>query len=258
MTTLDVFIYTGRTLRTVVVDGEPWFSAADVAAVLELGNMHSSLALLDEDERGLHSVETPGGPQLVSFVNESGLYSLILRSRRPEAREFKRWVTREVLPQIRRTGSYTPTQAVPAVPQTYAEALRAAADAYERAEQAEQQVAQLEQPARAWEGLASGAGDYTVSDAAKILQRGGVDTGPRRLYDYLATEARWVFRRGGRWQAMQVAVAAGWVVERITGGYFDDQTGERKQGDPQVRVTAKGIERLLALMSEQRRLAVVQ
>ena len=86
--------------------GEPWFVAADVCKCLGIGNPRSSLALLDTDEKGVHTVDTPGGVQGMATVSEAGLYSLILRSRKPEARDFKRWVTHEVLPAIRRHGGY--------------------------------------------------------------------------------------------------------------------------------------------------------
>jgi anti-repressor protein len=97
----------------VTVDGEPWFVAADVCAVLDLGNPRSSLALLDDDEKGVHTVDTPGGPQQVTVINEPGLYSLVLRSRKTEAKLFKRWITHEVLPAIRATGSYGGVPALP-------------------------------------------------------------------------------------------------------------------------------------------------
>lgn len=100
------FEFKGANVRTIEVDGDPWFVAADVCLILELGNPRSSLALLDDDERGVHAVDTPGGLQEVTIINEPGLYSLVLRSRKEEAKEFKRWITREVLPQIRKTGSY--------------------------------------------------------------------------------------------------------------------------------------------------------
>lgn len=99
-----VFPATAQSVRVVLIADEPWFVAADVADVLALGNAHSSLALLDDDERTLHTVE--GGHRSMIVVSEPGLYSLILRSRKPEAKAFKRWVTHEVLPAIRRTGSY--------------------------------------------------------------------------------------------------------------------------------------------------------
>lgn len=94
-------------VRVLMKDGDPWFVARDVCECLGLGNPHTSLALLDEDEKGIHTVDTLGGEQSLSILSESGLYSLILRSRKPEAKAFKRWVTHDVLPSIRRTGSYS-------------------------------------------------------------------------------------------------------------------------------------------------------
>ena len=106
MSALEVFGFDGAELRAVMVGGEPWFVAADVARILDLGNIRSSIALLDDDEKGVHSVDTLGGPQSLVTVSESGLYSLVLRSRKPEARVFKRWLTHEVIPRIRKTGAY--------------------------------------------------------------------------------------------------------------------------------------------------------
>jgi prophage antirepressor-like protein len=106
MTDLIPFDYSGRQVRTVQVDGEPWFVARDVCAVLGIRNVADSLAGLDEDEKGVATTDTLGGGQQVSTVNESGLYSLIFRSRKAEAKAFKRWVTHEVLPSIRKNGGY--------------------------------------------------------------------------------------------------------------------------------------------------------
>ena len=115
------------TVRVVDVNGEPWFVAKDVCECLELGNPRTSIALLDEDEKGVHTMDTPGGQQEMSIVSEAGLYSLILRSRKPEAKAFKRWITHEVLPSIRRTGQYG-GYALPRVPQSFPDALRMIAD----------------------------------------------------------------------------------------------------------------------------------
>lgn len=101
------FEFNGAQLRTVEVNGEPWFVAADVANILGVGRVQDSVRYLDDDEKGKCPVDTPSGTQDMTTISESGLYSLILRSRKPEAKAFKRWVTREVLPQIRKTGSYT-------------------------------------------------------------------------------------------------------------------------------------------------------
>lgn len=93
-------------IRALEIDGQPWFVASDVCRVLEIGNSRQAVARLDADEKGVISSDTPGGKQQMNTVNESGLYSLILGSRKKEAHEFKRWVTHEVLPSIREGGGY--------------------------------------------------------------------------------------------------------------------------------------------------------
>ncbi|UOK17169.1 antirepressor [Bordetella phage vB_BaM-IFTN3] len=87
-------------------DGEPWFVCTDVASALGYLTAKDAARHLDDDEKGRHIVPTPGGDQNVTIINESGLYALVLRSRKPEARKFAKWVTSEVLPTIRKTGSY--------------------------------------------------------------------------------------------------------------------------------------------------------
>lgn len=100
---------------TVLTDetGQPEWLADEVCDALGIAKARNALASLDDDEKGARTVGTPGGPQRKATINESGLYSLILRSRKPEAKRFKRWVTHEVLPAIRRTGSYGADLATP-------------------------------------------------------------------------------------------------------------------------------------------------
>lgn len=107
MTTMENFIYNGMNVRTSIVDGEPWFVAADVCRILDIGNPSDALSRLDDDEKStLVLIEgIPGNPEK-RVINEPGLYTLILGSRKPGAIAFKRWVTHEVIPAIRRTGIY--------------------------------------------------------------------------------------------------------------------------------------------------------
>lgn len=100
------FDYHGQEVRTVEMNGQPWFVAADVCNVLEISNSRDAVARLDEDEKGVALTDTPGGKQKTAIVSESGLYSLTLGSRKPEAKQFKRWITHEVIPSIRKTGGY--------------------------------------------------------------------------------------------------------------------------------------------------------
>lgn len=107
MNELQVFEYRQTMdVRMVMQGDEPWWVLADVCRALGLERTDSVARRLDPDEKGTHLVSTPGGPQEMTIINESGLYSVILRSDKPEAKAFKRWVTHEVLPSIRRTGRY--------------------------------------------------------------------------------------------------------------------------------------------------------
>lgn len=106
------FTFDSRAVRVVLVDDQPWWIAADLASVLGFGSAKDCIRSLDEDEKGRHNVPTPGGTQPHTIISESGLFAVILKSRKPEARRFRRWVTGEVLPALRRTGRY----ALPGLP----------------------------------------------------------------------------------------------------------------------------------------------
>jgi prophage antirepressor-like protein len=123
MSNLTVFGFNNSEVRVVEIEGEYWFVGKDVCDILELANSRMALDRLDEDEKGVSSIYTLGGNQEVSIINESGLYSLVLTSRKPEAKKFKKWITSEVLPTLRKTGTYSISQ--PKLPQTYLEALEA-------------------------------------------------------------------------------------------------------------------------------------
>ena len=101
------FNFVTLSVRVLMIESEPWFVATDVCAALHISNNRMALERLDDDEKGVSSIDTPGGPQKMSIVNESGLYTLILTSRKPEARKFRKWVTSEVLPALRKHGQYT-------------------------------------------------------------------------------------------------------------------------------------------------------
>lgn len=99
-------------VRAIMRDGEPWFVAADVCKALEIANNRDALTRIDDDEKGVALADTLGGKQEVTIVNEPGLYSLVLGSRKPEAKVFKRWVTHEVIPSIRKHGAYLTPEAL--------------------------------------------------------------------------------------------------------------------------------------------------
>ena len=114
MNELQTFTYQDSPIRTVQLDGEPWFVLKDVCAVLGISKYRDTADRLDEDERGAARVDTLGGAQDMTIINESGLYNVILRSDKPEARPFRKWVTGDVLPSIRKHGAYMTTETLQA------------------------------------------------------------------------------------------------------------------------------------------------
>ena len=105
----EIFVFHGQEVRTLTIDNEPWFVGKDVAEILGYSKSRNAIALhVDEEDALKQGIPTSGGIQEMIIINESGLYSLILSSKLPQAKEFKRWVTSEVLPQIRLKGAYVP------------------------------------------------------------------------------------------------------------------------------------------------------
>lgn len=109
---IQLWNYEGSSVRTIQKDGEPWFVLKDVCKVLEISNSRNVVNRLEPFEKGVHLVDTLGGAQEMTIINESGLYAVILRSDKPQAKPFRKWVTSEVLPAIRKTGAYA-TQCAP-------------------------------------------------------------------------------------------------------------------------------------------------
>src|SRR5699024_8781861 len=151
------------------VNGEPWFVLADLTRVLGFTRSPSAVSerLEDEVRQTYPIADSMGRTQQTTIVSEPGMYEVVIRSDKPEAVAFRRWITTELLPEIRKTGSYGVARYE--IPQDYASALRAAADQAERADreaaarlEAEQHAKALTAPASAWQHMASSAGDYLV------------------------------------------------------------------------------------------------
>lgn len=142
MNDLIPFTYEGHDVRSVLIDDEPWFVAADVATVLGYSVASAMTRTLDSDEKGVQTLHTPGGPQELAIISEPGLFSAVIRSRVPGAQAFKRWVTHDVLPQIRRTGRYEVPAAELTMP-SHSEALRGWAREIDAREAAEAHVREL-------------------------------------------------------------------------------------------------------------------
>lgn len=183
-----VFEYQGASVRTIVVDGEPQFVARDACDILELGDVSRAVSRLDDDEKGTISIRTPGGEQMMLVVTEAGLYALILGSRKPEAKLFKRWVRHEVLPSVRKHGAYmTPAALEQALqdPDTMIRILTSLKDEQEKRRLAEQIIEQQRPKVLFAEAVSASKDSILINELAKILKQNGVDTGERRMFVWL-------------------------------------------------------------------------
>lgn len=201
-------------VRVVDVNGEPWFVARDVCECLEL-DLASGARGLDEDEKGLHTVQTPGGAQEMSIVSEAGLYSLILRSRKPEAKAFKRWITHEVLPAIRKHGGYlTPAKLEEALtdPDTIIRLATNLKAEREKRQSLEAQAAADRPKVVFAESIEVAKTSILVGEMAKLIKQAtGCDMGQNRFFEWL--RANGYLHKGGSARNMptQRCIDAGWM-----------------------------------------------
>ena len=196
-TSNQVFNFGDYQVRTVIKEGEPWFVAKDVCSVLELTNNREAISRLDEDEKGVNTVYTLGGNQNLTTINESGLYSLILTSRKPEAKAFKKWVTSEVLPSIRKQGKY---EVKPTVPQSYSQALLEAGRLAAIVEQQELLMQQQELLMQQQELLMQEQKEALILAAPKIEYVDNfVERGNNRSLTDVAKELEISAKELGRW-----------------------------------------------------------
>lgn len=243
------FDFHGHNVRVLTDEQEePWFIAKDICDVLGISNVGDAVSVLDNDEKsniGNSDVwHQPGRAPLI--ISEAGFYKLVMRSRKPVAKEFQRWVTHEVLPSIRKHGAYMTEQTVEQILSDPDTLIRLATDLKHEREarkQAEQQVQVLEPKAQALETFTSVEGSRSINDAAKILTNHGVRVTGKRLRKWMA-ENGWIFRREGHWVAYAHVIHAGWLKMREYETSGVHANGERFVFAPQVRVTRKGMEAL--------------
>lgn len=182
MANIQVFEYKNNKVRTVDVNGEAWFVLKDVCDVLHMdtSKLKQVADRLDDDEKGRYSVPTPGGEQATWIINESGLYHVILRSDKPEAAPFRRWVTNDVLPAIRKTGSYNAPQLTRS--QLLATALIAA---HEELEEKDKQIETMKPKALFADAVSASSQSILVGEMAKLLSQNGIQMGQNRLFAWL-------------------------------------------------------------------------
>lgn len=225
-------------IRTIVKDGAPLFVAADVCRALEIGNPSQAITRLDSDETTLISNE---GGREINAVTESGLYALVLGSRKPEAKAFKRWITHDVLPTIRQTGGYVSDE------QQFVNTYLPFADANTKAlfgqtlaqlRAANEQLEQQKPKVLFADAVSAAHTSILVGELAKLLKQNGVDIGQHRLFQYLRENGYLIKRRGSDYNMpTQYAMERGWFEIKETAiTHGDGHTSVNKT----PKVTGKG------------------
>ncbi|ATI12612.1 MULTISPECIES: phage antirepressor Ant [Acetobacter] len=228
------FDFEGHTVRTINRDGVVLWVLTDVCSVLDIRNSRDAANRLDDDERGVAITDTLGGSQEMTVINESGLYSLVLTSRKAAAKRFKKWVTAEVLPALRRTGTYSIcTQPDIGHVLSVAEAAIVVS---------QQAVQTLAPQAVAYQQLTCMDGLHTLTDTAKLCGK------PRNHFLSMLEAMGWIYRPGGKgcWSAKADKIKAGYLTHK----YCDirDADGQLKTRS-QVVVTDRGVAKLKIILA---------
>lgn len=179
-------------VRSLVINNEPWFVGKDVAESLGYTATEKAIRThIDGDDKGVTEMDTPGGKQKVVIINESGLYSLVLSSKLPSAKKFKRWVTSEVLPALRKTGQYQVKelsgQELMAKALIEAQSVLAAKD---------KQIQEMKPKVVFADAVATSHTSILVGELAKILKQNGIDMGQKRLFVWLREKGYLIKRQG--------------------------------------------------------------
>ncbi|WP_290458141.1 phage antirepressor [Faecalibaculum rodentium] len=228
MNEIQTFDFDGSGIRTLTIGTEPYFVGKDVAEVLGYSNPQKAIRNhVDDEDKGVNEMDTPGGKQPIVIINESGLYSLILGSKLPEAKRFKRWVTSEVLPSLRRNGMYAMDELLDN-PDLAINALQKLKEEREARRQLELQNAEMKPKALFAEAVETSSTSILIGDMAKLLRQNGVEVGQRRLFDWLRTNG-WLMKSGeSRNMPTQKAMEK---------GYFEIKERTISNPDGSVRIT---------------------
>ena len=242
---IQSYNFKGAALRTLTDGaGEPWFVAKDVCDILEISNSRDAVSKLDSDEKGVANTDTLGGAQQASIISEPGLYKLIMRSRKPEAKEFQRWVTHEVLPQIRKTGGYVPVADTDDDMTILAKAVmigqRTMEEQKRKIAAQQSRIDELQPKASAWDNFVDIPDVLSVRDSAKLLSNLGRPVGQTELFEWLDRHD-WIFRENNHWSARQNRINAGHLLMVPSKSHGTHKDGTVFAFPPTVKVTRKGL-----------------
>lgn len=255
-TEIQTFNFNRATLRTLTdtADG-PWFVLKDCMSILGLGNPTETVKMFDDDEFSTTEViDSIGRRQQTYIISEAGLYGLILKSRKPEAKEFKRWVTHEVLPSIRKHGIYATETTIDQILADPDFGIRLLTDLKEeRAKriEAENHVKELEPKAKALDDFTNVPDTLLVRDAAKLLSNAGTPIGEKELREWLSSH-NWIYRHAGTWWASSERVKADHLAMVESKSHGRHKNGSIFAFAPTVKITRKGLTLLHTRLNETR------
>lgn len=225
-------------VRTTVIDGEPWFVAADVCHALDIGNPSDALNRLDDDERTLVSIEGASNGKPVNGVNEPGLYSLVLGSRKPEAKAFKRWITHEVIPAIRKTGGYqVPQSPAEQMAQGILAAQKLLAERDATIAKQNERIAVLTPKGIFADAVTASKPSILVGGLAKLIKQQGIDIGQKRLFAWMRENGFLI--KSGTEKNMPTQRAMDMKLFEVKEGSFVDGNGVNRITRT-TKVTGKG------------------
>lgn len=243
---LQTFNFNNASLRTLTDEnGDPWFVAKDVCDILEISNNRDAISQLDNDEKNTVVISDgiPGNPNK-TIISEPGLYKLIMRSRKPEAKEFQRWVTHEVLPTIRKTGGYIPASEADSDEDILAKAVLIAQKTIDLKNQQLQakdaRIKELEPKAKALDAFTDVEDRLLVREAAKVISNAGTPISEKQLREWMAHNDR-IYKHNGSRNATAKHCTAGHLVMVMSTKHGTKADGTTFAFPPTVKITRKGL-----------------
>ena len=250
---IQPFEFEGNKVRALADGDEVMFVASDIAKILGYRDAAALTRTLDDEEKGTRPIDTHGGTQTMTVISEPGLYKAILQRQtgrmevevtREFVKRFQRWVTHEVLPQIRKTGGYIPAGDADSDEDIMARAVLVAQKTIERKNQQLQakdaQIRELEPKAQALDDFTNVEDRLLIRDAAKVLSNAGTPIKEKQLREWMA-DHNWIFKSGGSWRATAEHCAAGHLVMVMSQKHGVKDDGTEFAFPPTVRITRKGL-----------------
>lgn len=235
---IQTFNFNNATLRTLTdTAGDPWFVLKDCMSILDLSNPSETIKMFDDDEFSTTEViDSIGRRQRTYIISEPGLYRLVMKSRKPGAKEFQHWIAHEVLPTIRKYGAYMTQKTIDKALTNPDSLIQLATKLKEEQEK----VMELEPKAKALDTFTNVEDKLLIRDAAKVLSNSGTPISEKRLREWMSNDG-WIYKHDGSWHATAKHCTAGHLVMVMSTKYATKSDGTKTAFPPTVRITRKGL-----------------